>query len=370
MMKRRFFACLLCAGAGMGNAQAGSITPGSLLAVDQTAGADHRGTLFAIDPATGQRTVFSDFNDASQGMVGVDPNGVGWMPPQLLGLVPGSALVTDGSGGTDMRGALYSIDPSSGQRRLLSDFGNGVQGPLGIYPLSVLAVPPGLLSWDGILVCDPYAGTNGQGAIYAVDANGNRTVAIDFGDGNGPQGVFPDGMALYGGLLGLGRSVLVSDGSAGTNGHGALFRIDPLTHARSLLSDFGNSSQGWTDANPLTTPIAIAVSPVNDVYVLVQEAGTGSKGAVVRVNPVSGFRTLVSDLGDATQGATAVNPTGLAWQASRGGLQVSDSLAGTAGDGEIFLVNPVSGARIVLTDFGNAAQGALGAEPSGLVVAQ
>lgn len=368
-MKRRLLACLLCAGALAGSVHAGSISPGTLLAVDQTAGADHRGTLFAVDQSNGRRSIFSDFNDAGQGVLGVDPNGIDWMPPQWFGLISGAVLVTDGSGGTDMRGALYAVDPSSGQRRLLSDFGNGVQGPLGFYPLSVLAVPPGLLSWNGILVCDAYAGTNGQGAIYAVDSNGNRTVAIDFGDGNGPQGSYPDDMALYGGLLGLGRSVLVTDGSAGTNQHGALFRIDPVTHSRSIVSDFGNSAQGWVDANPLTTPVAIAVSPTNEVYVLVQEAGTQGKGAVVRVDAASGFRTLISDLGNAAQGATGVNPTGLAWLPSYGALGVSDSLAGTGGNGTALLVDPASGTRSVLSDFGNAAQGAVGAEPSGLVVA-
>ena len=33
--------------------------------------------------------------------------------------------------------------------------------------------------------------------------------------------------------------ILVIDESAGTGGHGALFRVDPSTGARVLLSDFG-----------------------------------------------------------------------------------------------------------------------------------
>ncbi|MFC4763920.1 NHL repeat-containing protein [Dyella koreensis] len=369
-MKRRLLSCLLCAGTFAGSALASSLPPGTLLAVDQTAGTQHLGSLFTVNQSNGQRIVFSDFSNTSQGVTGVDPNGVAWLPGQLLGLIPGSVLVTDGSGGTDERGALYRIDPSTGQRTLFSDFGNGLQGPLGIYPVSVLAVPPGLLSWSGVLVCDPYAGTNGQGALFSVDTNGHRTVLIDFGDGNGPQGTYPDSMALYGGLLGLGRTVLVADGSAGTNQHGALFSVDPLGKTRTVISDFGDSSEGWVDPNPLSTPVGIAVSPSNQVYVLVDEAGTGGAGALVEVNATTGYRTLVSDFGNATQGTIGASPSGVTWLANYGGLGVSDSLAGTGGNGTVFLVNPATGARTTLSDFGNTAQGAPGAEPSGLAVIQ
>lgn len=368
-MKYRLLTCLLCAGL-TGSAFAGSLSPGTLLTIDQTAGVQQRGALFTVNQSTGQRTVFSDFNNTSQGALGVDPNALAWMAPQLLGLIPGAVLVTDGSGGTDERGALYAVDPSTGQRTVLSDFGDATQGPLGLFPQAVLAVPPGLLSWSGVLVCDPYAGTNGQGALFSVDANGHRQTVIDFGDTGGYQGTYPDSMALYGGLLGLGRSVLVADGSAGTNQHGVLFRVDPVAKTRTVISDFGNSGQGWVDPNPASTPIGVAVSPGNQVYVLVAEVGAQDAGYIVQVDPSSGYRTLVSNLDDASQGAVAVNPTGVTWLPQFGGLGVSDSLAGTNGNGAVFVVNPATGARTLVSDFGNAGQGATGAEPSGLAVTQ
>jgi hypothetical protein len=354
---------------------AASISPGTLLAVDQTAGVQQRGMLFSVDQGTGQRTVVSDFNDASQGVTGVDPDAVG-AASSLLGLVSGTVLVTDGSGGSNERGALYSIDPSTGQRTVLSDFGNSTQGPLGEYPVGVLDVPAGLLAWSGVLVVDAYAGTNGQGALFSVDGNGNRSLIIDFGDNNGVQGAYPDALALYdSGLLGLGHTILLLDGSAGTHQHGALFSIDPVNKTRALVSDFGDSSEGWVDPSALSTPISITTSPATllsagKVYVLVEEAGTNGKGALVQVDPTTGERTLVSDLGDASKGPVDGNPTGVAWLARANRLTVSDSETGTSDDGGVLLVNPADGTRTMLSDFGNAAQGIAGSEPSGLFVTQ
>ncbi|WP_281849188.1 hypothetical protein [Dyella sp. GSA-30] len=338
------------------------------MSVDQTAGASHLGQLFTVNQSTGQRVVFSDFNSASQGVLGVDPNAVGWKPPGLLGLIPGEVLVTDGSGGTNEQGALYTIDPSTGQRTLFSDFGNSAQGPLGLYPQSLLVVPGLLGLWSGVLVCDPFAGTNGQGALFSIDGSGNRSTVIDFGDTNGTQGVYPDSMALYPGLLGL--TVLVSDGSAGTNQHGALFKVDPVAKTRSVLSDFGDSKEGWVDSNPLSTPVNVLVTPGNTIYVLVDEAGTNGEGALVKVDAATGFRTLISDFGNAAQGALGANINALVWLPNIGGIGVSDSYAGTSGNGAVFLVNPSTGARTTLSDFGNTAQGPLGAEPTGLALTQ
>jgi hypothetical protein len=370
-MKRRLLLCLLFASGVTGAASASSLPPGTLLSVDQTAGSMQLGTLFTVNQATGQRTVFSDFNNAAQGVLGVDPNAVAWLPPQLLGLIPGAALVTDGSGGTNEQGALYMVDPSSGQRSLLSDFGNSNQGPLGSYPEGLLVVPASLLGWwSGVLVCDPFAGTNGQGALFSVDGAGNRTTIIDFGDDSGTQGVYPDSMALYSGLLGLGNAVLVTDGSAGSTGQGVLFTVNPATRTRSVLSDFGNASQGWVDPNLLSTPISVLVTPNDQIYVLVDEAGTNGAGALVQVNASTGYRTLVSDFGNAAQGVLGVDPNALAWLPSSGGIAVSDGDDGTGNDGEVFLVNPSNGMRTTLSDFGNSNEGVMGAEPSGLAVTQ
>ena len=46
-------------------------------------------------------------------------------------LSQGDILVIDSQAGTNFNGALFVIDPVTGNRTLLSDFGNPAQGPLG-----------------------------------------------------------------------------------------------------------------------------------------------------------------------------------------------------------------------------------------------
>ncbi|MGH8476923.1 MAG: hypothetical protein ACRER2_14340, partial [Methylococcales bacterium] len=66
---------------------------------------------------------------------------------------------------------------------------------------------------------------------------------------------------------------LVVDEEAGTGGRGALFRVDPA--GALLVVDF--------------------------------DAGTGLNGALFRVDPAGGNRTLLSDFGDAGQGPLGVD---------------------------------------------------------------
>ncbi len=88
--------------------------------------------LFRVDPSTGIRTIVSDFNDATQGQVGgttldvaVEPNG--------------NILVTDlQPSGVLPRGVPFRVNPSTGARTILSDFGNLGQGPKGAAPCDVV----------------------------------------------------------------------------------------------------------------------------------------------------------------------------------------------------------------------------------------
>jgi len=285
-------------------------------------------------------------------------------------------LVTDGSAGTNGWGALFAVDPDTGQRTLLSDFGNTSQGTPGLYPVSVTVAPAGLLGLGSeILVLDAYAGTNGQGALFVVNpGNGQRTLLSDFGlSSEGAEGVYPDNvMLLSGGLLGLGTSLVVSDGSAGTNGLGALFTIDPGTGMRTLVSDFGNSNQGPVDPDLNSVPDGVAVLPGGllglspSLLVIDSFSGTQEKGTLFEVNPSTGLRTVLSDFGNQAGGPTGVNVDGVAVAGST--ILVLDGGAGTNGLGALFKVDPQSGNRTILSDFGQSSQGTPGAYPTGLVV--
>ncbi|WP_155630665.1 hypothetical protein [Burkholderia territorii] len=357
---------------------------GSVLTIDATAGANANGMgqVFLIDRQSGQRTVLSDLNVASQGPLGVEPDNVAWLPPTLLG--PASAiLIVDGSGGTNQLGSLLKIDPQTGTRTLLSDFGNSAQGPTGSYPVAALARVSLAILAPTIYVVDAYAGTNGAGALFRVDAgSGYRTLISDFGDASkGPLGVYPDGITAKTDLLGnlLDANVYISDASAGTDQRGAVFSVNTLTGSRTLISDLGDNKKGTVDPNALSGPVGIVVVPqgcplAGTIYVLNSNAGTNRKGLLVKIDPVSGQRTLVSDFGDGTQGPTAsgLQPGALAWQTAGGmslnKLLVQDGAAGTNKQGVLLQVDPVTGKRTLLSDFGSAAFGPLGSNPAGVTV--
>jgi cysteine-rich repeat protein len=338
------------------------LDPGDILVVDFEGGEDGKGLLFRVNPATGARTVLSDFGDAGQGTAGQSPFGVTVADVNTVFVVD-----SQGIGGA---GVLFRVDPTNGQRTVLSDFGDPSQGPPGVEPVGVV---PGA---GGLVVVDTEAGTDGRGALFRVHpVTGARTLLSDFGNAaQGPLGKTPTGIAR-----GAGGTILVMDPDAGTDvpgdtkvgGNGALFRIDPLTGARAVLSDFGNTLQGPTG----TQPAGVAMGPGGVILVGDPEAGTGANGALFSVDPVTGVRTVLSDFGNAAKGATGTDPIFLAISAS-GAILVTDDDGGTdlpndgipGGSGALFTVNPTNGNRTLLSNFGNLLQGPSGVNPVGVAV--
>ncbi len=139
--------------------------------------------------------------------------------------------------------------------------------------------------------------------------------------------------------------------------------MDPISGNRSLVSDFGDAAQGPLGPNTR----GLALEAAGTVLVIDSAAGTGGNGALFRVDRISGNRGLVSDFGNAAQGPAGIEPFGLALEAA-GTVLVIDPSAGTGNLGALFRVDRLSGLRVQLSDFGNAAQGALGANPTGVAV--
>ena len=301
---------------GLTQAAPAQLTPGDILVIDQSAGTDLRGALLRMDPQTGTRTVLSDFGDSAQGSLGGDPVGV------AVG-TSGTILVTDPFVGTDLRGMLFRVDPQTGTRTVLSDFGDAGQGPLGANPLGVAVEVAGT-----ILVSDSIDGTNLRGVLFRVDPQtGTRTVLSDFGDSaQGPLGGDPVGVAVE-----TSSTILVTDHFVWTNLGGVLVRVDPQTGTRTLLSDFGDAGQGPRGE----VPLGVAVEVAGTILVSNSVAGTNSRGALFRVDPQTGTRTLLSDLGDAGQGSLGANPLGVAVEVA-GTILVSNSSVGTSFRGVLF----------------------------------
>jgi hypothetical protein len=232
----------------------------TLLVTDAFAGSNGAGALFVVNPTSGARTLLSDFGNSAQGPAGVTPDAVAYSNG-LLGL-GSAAYVIDNNAGTinpatsEPAGALFAVNPSTGARTLLSDFGDSTQGPLGVNPIAIAVVPAGVLTSvlgvnAGLVVLDDNAGTNGVGVVFIVDCNGNRTLFSDLGNSaQGPVAVAPQAITVTQPLLGLaGTNILLTDNQAGTNSQGALFAIS-TTGTRTVASDFGNTAQGPTGLDP------------------------------------------------------------------------------------------------------------------------
>ena len=280
--------------------------------------------------------------------------------PAQAEIKSGDILVVDQIGGTNGLGALFLVNPKTGQRVVLSDFGNPAQGPLGSVPVSVAVVAGGQ-----IFVSDLFAGELAVGgALFEVDPNtGNRTIVSDFGQGD-IQGY------LYYGLVVDDKGRLIANlQGLPLNG---IVRVAPKTDTRVLISDLSNTAQGETfSPNSFVTDLTKERS--GDILIGAEISinnNTSHKAAIFRVNPKTGNRQLLSDFANPSKGADVGDlsfPTGLAVETS-GKILVASGGSVLAPRNLLFRIHPRTGQRTVLSDFDDPAQGTLGLSLHGIAV--
>ncbi len=361
-----WLACAVIIGAPQ-TARAADIPSGTLIVLDAIGGTQARGQLYAVSPplllGPWTRQVVSDFGNAQQGPLGTNPVSVAVLP--AWGNTGRRLLVIDDAVGTDNRGALFRVDPATGQRTILSDFGNPNQGPLGTGPSGVTVVP-GILEPE-IYVVDPNYYTtdpiNGpfNGAVFRVNpSTGVRTVVSDFN--NTAQGDTPIGEVTY--LTGISSdptsgTLYVTDVHGGTAGRGRLYSVNKTNGQRTWLQDFGNSSQGPLGSNPHATSFAPGLlGLLPSVFVVDDAVGTGAQGALFSAPTSAGAqRAIVSDFGNGAQGQTGTGPTAVLVGTGLLGLlppvYVLDPDAGATGQGMLFQVDMLTGNRSVISNFGD-----------------
>src|SRR5262249_53331363 len=144
--------------------------------------------------------------------------------------------------------------------------------------------------------------------------------------------------------------LLVTDREYGATGAGALFRVQRLTGQRTLVSDFGDASQGPVAVNPS----ALAFEP-NSHRVLVLDDNAAA-GAVLRVDALTGQRSLVTTFADTADGPLPEGVTGLSLD--HDGSLLAATKAGSAG--AVYRIHPASGLRTRLSDLGDSALGLVG----------
>jgi sugar lactone lactonase YvrE len=242
-------------------------------------------------------------------------------PPALR---PGDLLVADGL--LHDVGGILRVDPASGAQTVFAQGGDFV------LPTGIAIAPTG-----EVYVADIDA-AGGGGAIFRIDpATGARTlVSSNASPGTRP---FEDPSSIA--FDATGKLIVGDPGAQG--GSGAVFRVDPATGAREVLS----SGDRFVD------PTGVVVLN-GTVYVA---DGGGPRANPGRVLRVAGENTQFV----VTAGGSLLEPFGLA-AAPDGTLIVADT--GALNDlGRVVGVNPATGAQTLL------AQGGDVFEPFGVTVA-
>ncbi len=229
-----------------------------------------------------------------------------------------NALVLDRAGGTLQSPALFSVDLTNANRTLITDFGNRSEG---------IDLPG---AFSVVVESTNTALVTGLGRVVRVDlATGQRALLGDGGLPSTPPGVTVVGV-FQGVAVEASGQILVTDMRGfTTNGissaSGLLLRLDPTTGGRTLVSDFTDANQG-----PIAFwPLGIALESPAQALVFVHHFRSDAldRGGVFRVDLTTGQRILLTDFNDAAQGALSVGGPSIAIDGSRAFVTGTDLLA-------------------------------------------
>ncbi|MGZ8189313.1 MAG: hypothetical protein ACXWTP_10260 [Methylosarcina sp.] len=327
-----------------GLAQA-EIKGGDILITALVGGTDGHGALFVVNPKTGQRSILSDFGNPDQGRVGSS---------DLVGVAVGAErqiYVAE-----FFPGVLYKIDPNTGNRTVISEFSD-TEGLW--YGLAVDT--KGRVIADRLRVEPPPI--NVGSVLVRINPNKDKRVVItdifnpDQGetaeaDDNG-SGFITDFALGKSGNIFMGAVIFRND----LEQQSVIFRVDPTTGERKLLSDFTNPAQG-IDVGGLYFVTGMAVDARGKILAASGGEVLAPRNLLFRIEPNTGQRTVLSDFDNSAQGTPGRFFKGVAVEDS-GQILVVASKEGIDNPTLLFRVNPVTGHRIVLTDSENSAQGPL-----------
>ncbi len=198
---------------------------GNLYGTTDRGGATNSGTLFSINPRTGEEAVIYSFSGDADGT----------NPDTGVIKVGGSLYGTTGRGGSAGVGTIFRFNIADRRESTIYSFSGGADG----------GNPNGLFYYRGFL----YGTTSGGGAgigsgtVFKLDlSTGVKTIIYSFtggSDGGTPfAGVILDGNTLYGTTHNGGIS------GCGGYGCGTVFEVDATTGIEKVLFSFDADSNG------------------------------------------------------------------------------------------------------------------------------
>ena len=259
--------------------------------------------------ATGARTIVSGFSNPGQGGaynlgdtlgIAMAPDGDlfvadgGWYDNPTPGQLPVSRFGD--------KGGIWRIDAQTGFRTPVSSNADPVTPAAQNFDTPVgVAVEA-----DGNLVVTDYGNVD---RVFRVDPDtGERTVLASNAS---PSTDDEDFASLDGLVVARDGTIYVADSNA-HDGGGGVFRVDPVSGDRTMISNNDSSAVGTVP--DYENPSALAFDGNGDLLVADRRTQNDFYGSVIRVNPVTGERTLVSDndAPDQEDAVDLVSPAGIA----------------------------------------------------------
>jgi len=245
---------------------------GDAMILNPFVGSGGNGSLVAVNLSTGANKTISDFGDPSQG-----PTGTAWA----------AGIAVDRSGATFVPArvslpcvcwSVFSVDPISGRRTVLTQFWDAAQGPTqgaGVNGAIAVAVEP-----SGSVL------SSGNTRLIRIDSVGRRTLVSDFEDpSQGPSGILILALAVdAAGQVYVLTTPRVLFG-------GSLIAVDPSTGTRRKISDFGSLSfpTGIAVAASTLTSTSTASSTSTSVSTVKTTAGTTAPSRPQTTRPIPGY---------------------------------------------------------------------------------
>ncbi|MFV1967442.1 MAG: hypothetical protein ACC628_18590 [Pirellulaceae bacterium] len=289
------------------SAQAATLRARDIVVADEQA-------VFLVDPMTGDRTLISG-NSTGSG-----PNFVSLQDVAVD--EKGNIFVTNLNNLETIGGSLMRVDAATGDRTLVT--GGGV----GSGPFPEFSSPRGIdLDQDGNILV-----TVKERAVVRVLPETGERVAVSGLD-------FSEGEPFFDTALGIAISAqgdifVMDDEGDGETLEDMLFRVDPSTGKRTIVSD--NSIGGEPRFDRLG--VGIDLDDAGNVLVV-------SSNQVLAVDPTTGIRTLVSG-GPVGSGPSFDSAFGLDYDPFSGRILIADA------SGSVLSVDPATGDRVVLSGSG------------------
>jgi uncharacterized repeat protein (TIGR01451 family) len=305
------------------------IAPGTIVAVEP--GGGNTGRVYAVDPVSGTRRLITDFADPASNTLG------------LTGAPYGVAVGGDGTiYTTDHHNRLvWSVDPATGERRVLSDFADPTDGPTGNRPFGIVVDTDG----DLLVIDKGECSLCGGGALFKISAHGHaRTKILDIG--RTPTGV----------ALGQSGEIYVVDEDGGSDCHGiggcgALYRVD-RAGTFVTVANLGVGTILGEDPEDLALD--------RDGTLLIADSAFGypactiNCGALLRFNPATSARAVVA-VGSTNEVRLGADQTIFTTCLPAGSFVLS-----------VCAVDRATGRFAVISDFENAAQGPVASLAAGV----